>query len=306
MNMRSVIIHSLAAACVATLLVGCGRKNTDTSAVLAKVNNENITQAQLDFARTQIAAAHPGAPLPDNAQLLQGLVEQHLVSQKAEKDKLDRNPGVLQALEAARKDALARYYVEQLVAKVPKPSADEIKAYYDSHPLNFSQRNVYMIQKIDARVPAEQAEAISMAVKETTTPAAAVELMKGKASAVNVSQTPQPAETLGALLPKMAELPVGHTLTIRQPQGMTALTLVSVTPQAVTLAQASPSIEQLLWNQRKRELLQTESKKLHAAAKIEYLGKFAAGAASAPAVGAADAASVPVLSAPDVASAASQ
>ena len=42
--------------------------------------------------------------------------------QKAEKDKLDRNPGVLQAIEATRNDALARFAVEQTTSKAPKPS----------------------------------------------------------------------------------------------------------------------------------------------------------------------------------------
>ena len=283
MTMRSALKLSLTLACVAVLLAACGKKTEDTSATLATVNGEKITQDQLDFAVKQIAAARPGASAPAAAQVLQSLVEQRLAVQKAEKDKLDRNPGVLQALEAARKDALARYYVEDFAAKVPKPSADDIKQYYDGHPANFGQRNTYVIQKVDARVAADQAGPLAASVQATTGAAAVVDLLKAKASSVNVTQTAQPAESLGPLLPKISTMSVGQTIAIPQPQGLAALTLVEIKPQAISLAQATPVIEQVLWNQKKREALQAETKDLRAKARIDYLGKFAPGTASAPA-----------------------
>jgi len=282
MNLRSVFHRSLTLVCVAALLTACGKKSADTSATVATVNGENITQAQLDFAVKQIQAARPAASAPDAAQVLQGLVEQRLAVQKAEKDKLDRNPGVLQSLEAARKDALARYYVEQFAAKVPKPTADEVKAYYDSHPANFSQRNIYTIQKVDARVAADKAGPLAASAQAAASPAAVVDLLKAQADGINVTQSAQPAESLGPLLPKISSLAVGQTLAIPQVNGLSALTVVAIQPQNVSLAQAQASIEQLLWNQKKREALQADTKEMRAKARIDYLGKFAPGTASAP------------------------
>jgi EpsD family peptidyl-prolyl cis-trans isomerase len=302
MNIRSGFAHSLTLACVAVLLAACGKNTYDKSPVLATVNGENITQAQLDFVRTQVIAAHPGASAPENAQLLRDLVEQRLVTQKAEKDKLDRNPGVLQALEATRKDALARFYIERLTANVPKPTPAEIKQYYEAHPLNFAQRSVYTIQKVDAKVAADKAPALAASVQAATSAAQVVDLLKAGAEATNVAQTPQPAESLGPLLPKIAAMKVGQTLVVQQPGGMSALTLLDVQPHPVTLEQSTASIEQGLWNQHKREALQAQAKSLRAAAKVEYLGDYAGGA-SAPAVAApAEPSPVPL----DPASAASQ
>ena len=306
MNFRSGIAHSLALACVALLATGCGKNTYDNSPVLATVNGENVTQAQLDFVKTQIAAAHPGASAPENAQVLKEMVEQRLVTQKAEKDKLDRNPGVLQALEATRKDALARFYIEQLTTKVPKPTPAEVQQYYDGHPLNFAQRSVFTIQKVDAKVAADQAPALAASVQAATSAAQVVDLLKAKAAATNVTQTPQPAESLGPLLQKIAATKVGQTIVIPQPGGMSALTVVDVQPRPVTLDQARASIEQGLWNQRKREALQAEAKNLRAAATVEYLGKFAPGAASAPVAGATASAADVVIAAPEAANAASQ
>ena len=287
MKIRSALKLSATLACVAVVLAACGKKTEDTSATLATVNGDKITQDQLDFSIKQIAAAQPGASAPEAAQVLQRLVDQRLAVQKAEKDKLDRNPGVLQALEAARKDALARYYVEQMAAKVPKPTADEVKQYYDGHPANFAQRNAYVIQKVDARVTPDQTGPLKVGAEAAADGAAVVALLKSKASAVNVTETTQPAESLGPLLPKISTMHAGQTIAIAQPQGLTALTLVDVKPQPVTLAQAQAVIEQLLWNQKKRVALQDEAKDLRAKARIDYLGKFAAGTTPAPAASAA-------------------
>ena len=287
MNFRSVSKISLTLVCVAALLAACGKKSEDTSAAVATVNGEKISQDQLDFAIRQIAAAHPGASAPEAGTVLQSLVEQRLAVQKAEKDKLDRSPGVLQALEAARKDALARYYVEQFAAKVPKPTADEVKQYYDGHPANFGQRKVYVLQRVDARVNKDLAGPLAGEASATTGAAAVVDLLKAKASATNVTQSAQPAESLGPLLPKISSMQVGQTIAIPQPQGLTALTLVELRDQPATFDQAKGPIEQLLWNQKKREALQAETKELRAKARVDYLGKFAPGttpatAASAP------------------------
>jgi len=287
MKTRSAFNLALTLACVAVLLAACGRKTEDTSATVATVNGDKITQDQLDFAVKQIAAARPGASAPAAASVLETLVQQRLAVQKAEKDKLDRNPGVLQATEAARKDALARYYIEQFVAKVPKPSADEIKQYFDAHPANFAQRNAYVIQKVDARVAADQAGTLAAQAQSASGAAAVAALLKAKASAVNVTESTQPAESLGPLLPKISTMTAGQTVAIPQPQGLTTLTLVEVKPLPLTLAQAQPAIEQMLWNQKKREALQADTKDMRAKARIDYLGKFASGtvpatAASAP------------------------
>ena len=287
MKIRSALKLSATLACVAVLLAACGKKTEDTSAAVATVNGEKITQNQLDFATKQVLAARPGASAPDAGQVLRGLVEQRLAVQKAEKDKLDRNPGVLQALEAARKDALARYYVEQFADKVPKPTADEIKQYYEGHPANFAQRNAYVIQKVDARVAPDQVAAVAASAQAAGGAAAVAELLKAKASAVNVTETTQAAESLGPLLPKISTMSPGQTIAIAQPQGLTALTVVEVRPQPVTLAQSQAVIEQFLWNQKKRDALQAETKELRAKARIDYLGKFAPGTTPAPAASAA-------------------
>ena len=80
----------------------------------------------------------------------------------------------------------------------------------------------------------------------------------------------------------------GESALSQTPTGLNVLYLVSSRSQPVDAALARPAIEAFLSNQRKGELVQKDLKAMRAAAKIEYVGKFAerapAGAASAPAL----------------------
>ena len=74
--------------------------------------------------------------------------------------------------------------------------------------------------------------------------------------------------------------------------GVQVIVLAGSRSQPVTEEQARPAIEQFILNERRRKLVEDDVKALRAAAKIEYVGKFAEPAASAPA-GTAPAASGP-------------
>ena len=67
-----------------------------------------------------------------------------------------------------------------------------------------------------------------------------------------------------------------------RPGGVQIISLAASRSQPVTLAQATPAIEQFLLNERKRKLVADDLQALRAAAKIEYLGDFAADAARSP------------------------
>ena len=64
MNLRTALHRSLTLVCVAALVSACGRKSDDTSAAVATVDGENITQNQLDYAIRQIQAGRLIGGLP--------------------------------------------------------------------------------------------------------------------------------------------------------------------------------------------------------------------------------------------------
>ena len=81
-------------------------------------------------------------------EVLDRLVDQELAVEKAIEKKLDRSPEVLLALENSRREILARAYVEQITAGVPKPTTEEAKKYYAENPALFAERRIYNIQEI--------------------------------------------------------------------------------------------------------------------------------------------------------------
>ncbi len=59
------------------------------------------------------------------------MLDQELAAQGARKMGLDKEPRVVQAIEAARREVLARSYHDVLAEKTPLPASDDIDRYYD-------------------------------------------------------------------------------------------------------------------------------------------------------------------------------
>src|SRR5205807_445444 len=116
----------LFAACIAAL-AGCGKDDDRKAAtqVAAKVNSEEITVHQVN----DILARNPNvtpelAPLVKR-EIVDRLIDQQLAKQQAIQKKLDRSPHILQAIEAAKSEILARAYLQVVAAAQEKPTPDE-------------------------------------------------------------------------------------------------------------------------------------------------------------------------------------
>jgi hypothetical protein len=73
----------------------------------------------------------------------------------------------------------------------------------------------------------------------------------------------------------------GQAIVNPSANGLQVILLAGTRSQPVTEDQARPAIEQFLLNERKRKLVEDDMKAMRAAAKVEYVGKFAQAAASA-------------------------
>jgi hypothetical protein len=88
-------------------------------------------------------------------------------------------------------------------------------------------------------------------------------------------------------LQSFAKLKDGQAMVVPVPNGLQVIVLAGSRSQPISLEQAKPAIEQFILNDRKRKLVEDDVKSLRTAARIQYVGKFAEQAASAPAGGAA-------------------
>src|SRR5262245_16512957 len=146
-------------AAAASVLAGCGdRKDKAATQTAARVNKEEITVHQINYLLEQQRGLRPEQADAASRQMLERLIEQELAVQKANELKVDRDPRVLQQLEAAKREIVARAYFEKVGEGASKPSADEIKAYYDANPALFKERRVYQLQELLIACAPEQVQ----------------------------------------------------------------------------------------------------------------------------------------------------
>src|SRR5439155_27355015 len=81
-------------------------------------------------------------------EIVDRLIDQQLAKQRAIQKKLDRSPDILQAIEAAKSEILARAYLQEVAAAQERPTPDEVKKYYAEHPELFAQRRLYVLEEI--------------------------------------------------------------------------------------------------------------------------------------------------------------
>ncbi|MGQ3052275.1 MAG: EpsD family peptidyl-prolyl cis-trans isomerase [Roseateles sp.] len=281
-NHRASLLLAVVAA--AALLTACGGEKSDkASQTAAKVNKEEITVHQINFVLQRQPGLKPEQAEAAGRQVLERLVDQELAVQKAQEQKLDRDPRVVQQIEAAKREIIARAYAERVGEAVSKPTTDEIAKYYNDKPALFKDRRIYSLQEVQIEAKPEQFETIRAKLAEAKNLNEFAEYLKSAELRFNGNQAVRAAEQLPlASLDAISKMKDGDSMINQTPNGLTVLFLVGSRSQPVDEVRARPAIEAFLLNQRKAEAVQKDIKALRDSSKIEYVGKFAE-AASAPA-----------------------
>lgn len=271
---------------VSLALVACNKGSAKPdSQVAVKVNDEEISVHQVEALLGRQPPAPAGQGDAQVARVVEVLVEQELAAQAARQAGLDRDPRIVQLLEVARRDVLARAYQDSLADRAVQPGTDEIDRYYDSQPALFAQRRVYTVQEIGVIANAQQVAALDSMLARTPGGAAARELVRAAGLQHESRQLTLRAEEVPLpVLTSLAALREGQSLVLPRDRGARVITVLSAEAAPVDRKTAEPAIQQHLLLARKREQVQQGMKSLRGAAKLEYKGRFAppAAAASAP------------------------
>lgn len=263
------------------LLAACGAGKEKASQTAANVNRTAITVHQINFVLQQQHGLAPEQADAAGRDVLEWLIDQELAVQRAGDLKLDRDPRVLQQLEAARRAVLARAYAESVGEAVVRPAPEEVKRYYDANPALFGQRRMYTLHEISIEATQEEITALRARVAtlsnigEFTDYLRAAKLRFIGAPALRAAEQ-LPQASLGAL----AAMKDGQALMNTTPDGAQVVILESSRPAPISEVQARSAIEQYLINERKRDLVEKDRKALRDAAAIKYVGKFAEGRAT--------------------------
>ncbi|WP_028310699.1 EpsD family peptidyl-prolyl cis-trans isomerase [Derxia gummosa] len=280
----SALVHLALGAGLAVTLAACGdddKKGGDTQSV-AKVGSTELTVHQINFALQQRGNIPADQIERASRDTLERLIDQELAAQAAQKDGLDRDQQVIQAIDAARRDILARAYAQKVEREAQgqaAPTADAVQKFYDDNPLLFSDRHYYSVEQVvlDGKDAARHADEL-LATRRT--PQAFADALIAEGGHPVVQKASYPAEALPLeQLRHMSELVGGKPVVQPRPGGAAVLFVLGSTPAPVSLDQARPSIERYLVGERSRRALADGAKALRAATPVTYLGKFAAPAA---------------------------
>jgi EpsD family peptidyl-prolyl cis-trans isomerase len=270
------------------LLSACGDKETKpvTTQVAAKVGSEEISVHQINqvLSRANAASASPEAAAAMRKDVLEKLIDQQLAVDQAIEAKLQRTPDVVAQIEAARRDVLARAYVQQITSAQPKPSSEDTKKYYAEHPQLFAERRVYSLQELlvprSSGVTADQMRSQISAGKTMEDIAT---WLKNREVKVSGGSATRAAEQIPLeLLSKVHALRDGQMAVIEAPQGITVLRVVASQSAPVSEVNALPRIEQFLFNQRSAAAVAQKIKDLRSKASITYMGDFAKATSEPP------------------------
>lgn len=300
-----------AIAFLALTLTACGNKEDKKVAtqVAVKVGSEEISVHQINqvLSRTNAANTTPQAVQTLRREVLEKLIDQQLAVSQAEESKLNRSPEVVALIEVARREVLARAYIQQVTGALPKPTAEENKKYFADHPALFAERRVFNLQEV--QLPASAGAAVAEQVRALLAAGKPMEevatLLKSRDIKFGGGAATRAAEQIPLeLLTKVHALKDGQSVVIENPQGFNVIRVAGSQSAPVPEASALPRIEQFLANQRGAEAVSQSIKQLRAKTTITYMGDFAQGAGPVGAAAPAPATAAPAAATPTTAPAA--
>jgi EpsD family peptidyl-prolyl cis-trans isomerase len=268
-------------------LSACGERKEEkkvATQVAVKVNGSEISVHQLNavLARAQGITAENADQI--KKEILDKLIDQQLAYDQGVESKLDRTPDVMMAIESAKREIVARAYLEQLAAAQAKPTDEEVAGYYNSNPALFSRRKIYAVQELTVESqPGAIAQMKQMVAAGSTLDDMTTWLKNNQVRYAKNSVT-RPAEQIPLeILPRLVEFKDGQIGVFEGPQNFIVARVVSTQSEPMDEATARPRIQQFLQNQNRQKLVADQIKKLKDSAKLEYMGDFAAAATAAPA-----------------------
>ena len=267
---------------VAFGVAACGGSGTGAkkaTQVVAKVNDDELSVHQINFVLQRTPGIPPERAAEARKEVLERLIDQELAVQRAKASKLDRDAEIMQRLEAARREVLARAYMERVAAQVPKPDANEVGKFFAENPALFAERRIWRLNEIVLPGQPPGWAGLAKQLGPVKTAAEAADLLRragiDSAVATNVARGSEgiPLD----VLPKFSKLRDGEVAVFQNGPQVVIAEIRSSQAAPLDAKQAGPAIEQFIMNRRRNEAAQAEMKRLRDVAKIEYKGDFAQG-----------------------------
>ncbi|OIO79576.1 MAG: peptidylprolyl isomerase [Candidatus Omnitrophica bacterium CG12_big_fil_rev_8_21_14_0_65_43_15] len=117
------------------IAIGCNLKPGDK--VIARVNNEAITESEFQARINRLPAYYRALAVEQKERFLDEIINEKLFLKEAYRLHVDRNKEVKDLVDEARKKIITAKYIEDQIKKNTKISSKDIEQYYELHKKEF-------------------------------------------------------------------------------------------------------------------------------------------------------------------------
>nr|WP_229496441.1 EpsD family peptidyl-prolyl cis-trans isomerase [Massilia polaris] len=250
MGVAALILAILAAA-----LAACGDRQAAAKKpgqAIASVNGEEITTMQLneELQRANVASASQQAA---SRQLVRVLIDRQLLQHEAEKEKLDRDPKVMQAIERARALIIAQAYMQKHIGTQARPTRAEVEAYFNQHPEFFSKRRAFDMQQLVIATRDLTPEVKKAAETSTSLEGMVLWFDANKIKYARNRVARSTAEMPAELSARLLSMRTGQIFAVREGERSLLVAIAEVREAPVTVDVAAQQIEQFLVNKKNKD-----------------------------------------------------
>lgn len=252
----------------------CKSKEKKSGQALVRVNGEEITVLQINDELRRAGVKYDQQEYA-TGKFLQILIDRNLLSDEAMRNRIDRTPEVVQAIERAKSEIIAQAYLGSVMTKISKPSVAEIRDYFQTHPEYFSERKQLDMHQLvisekdfnaELRLFIDSANSIDEVAEWLDSHN--VKYARGQLS----RSTSDMPEQMVATIKKMNK---GQLFLIKERDNHLLNFIIDIKDSPVTFNNAALQIEQYLINKKSKDAVDAEIAHLRSLAKIEYLNASA-------------------------------
>ena len=255
------------------MLAGCNPKaEPGKYQVMAKVNGKEVTVPEVNQYIDQMKS-YRGSKTQLRRNAVNAVIDQHLLIAAAKKEGLDKNPVVMQTLLLSQKQALINAYLDEQFKTLPVPGSAAISSYYQSHPLLFADRTLYVVNHYDIDIDMEQQQKLLLQLEASKNSTEFFNALSQTNINYDQWQTVKIPEDMSDIeLSALSKMPIDGALVVSQTRkGMELLVLVSKIPAPIPLNRTQLKITALLNVEEENRTKEAIIQKLRAHAQIQYL-----------------------------------
>ncbi|AMO96080.1 peptidyl-prolyl cis-trans isomerase, EpsD family [Collimonas fungivorans] len=257
-------------------LSACDDQKKKTGQVVARINGEEISapqlEAELQYAkRLQQNGSAPRQTMREQA--MEALIDRQLLLDEALRNKIDRDPALIQIIERFKTQAIVQAYLESKAGNQEQPGKAEIESYFHAHPEMFARRKVFEVEQL---IIADQD--FSAALKAVMDSSKSLNQVAAWLRQRKIAHAQRQYSYSSAELPpevgsRLQALGRNRLFVMKDGQRDLLCALTELRDSPVAPDAAEPQIERYLVNKKMQETAIAEITRLRAAAKLEYIEK---------------------------------